>query len=288
MAESLFLFTQLEFPWALGPADGRYLLRAEAGAQPEHVVVLGTLSAARASTTRRRLGTRRLGPEVDAEPAPAAVGTTRATIVDAVPLSTERQAQTWLSELDPERQATNAVAVLNRVLFAQRIASADPYVHELSAAQALVIRAGWGEGYQVADGHWLHARELPLPEPRSRKRVAALRPQERLAELVSARGQTLICEELTLRARLDLDQGRFALAALELERAYAAALPELAAQQRPDLAARLSELEQLRAGVQEQARAALPGDHERPSRELVQQALERLEAALRARTATGF
>ena len=47
MAEQLFLFIQLEFPWALGPPDGRYLLRAPPDAEPEHVVVLGTLGAQR-------------------------------------------------------------------------------------------------------------------------------------------------------------------------------------------------------------------------------------------------
>ena len=47
MPERLFIFMQMEFPWALGPADGRYLLRAGADAEPERVVVLGTLGAPR-------------------------------------------------------------------------------------------------------------------------------------------------------------------------------------------------------------------------------------------------
>ena len=46
MPEQLFVFIQLEFPWALGPADGRYLLRRDPGSEPERVVVLGTLDAA--------------------------------------------------------------------------------------------------------------------------------------------------------------------------------------------------------------------------------------------------
>ena len=41
MPERLFIFIQMEFPWALGPPDGRYLIRGEAGAEPERVVVLG-------------------------------------------------------------------------------------------------------------------------------------------------------------------------------------------------------------------------------------------------------
>ncbi len=91
-----------------------------------------------------------------------------------------------------------------------------------------------------------------------------------------------------LRARLDLDQGRLAHAALELDRAYAAALPELKAEGRQDLAIRIAELEQLRGGVVAQAQAALSDGGEGPDEAVVAHALERLEAALRARTATGF
>ena len=43
MPERLFVFIQFEFPWVLGPAEGRYLLREGAGGEPQRVVVLGTL-----------------------------------------------------------------------------------------------------------------------------------------------------------------------------------------------------------------------------------------------------
>jgi hypothetical protein len=319
MAERLFLFIQMEFPWALGPPDGRYLLRARAGADPERVVVLGTLGAGRAARGSRGaargswpiLGRSRARPSrAPATPEPAPVPTARATIVDPVSLSAERQAHAWLADLDAAREAHAAVAVLNRVLYFHRIASANPYVHEVSPAQALVIRAGWGEGEQVADGRWLHAQELPpvahdrgpagSRRRRTADRSAALRPQERLAELLGARGASLLCEELALRARLDLDQGRVSHAAVELDGAFAAALRELPAEGRQDLAIRIAELEQLRAEVAEQAGATLslpdatgaePADPETaspgPDEEVVRHALTRLEAALRARTAGG-
>ena len=242
MPERLFLFIQLEFPWELGPPDGRYLLRARGAlspdqlagadaageAEPERVIVLGTLGAKRrAELGLRRASARRSRPRVTT-PDPAPVATARATIVDPVSLAAERQAQAWLSGIDAERETRAAFDVLNRVLFAHRIAAADPHTHEVSPAQALVIRAGWGEGEQVADGRWLHARELPwTPSSRSRRRVSALRPQERLAELLGARDEEMLCEELALRARLDLDRGRLAHAALELDGALAAALGEL-------------------------------------------------------------
>jgi hypothetical protein len=306
MPECLFLFLQLEFPWELGPADGRYLLRPQAGGDPERVVVLGTLGAQRRAPARgqRWMPTGRSGSRARAaEPEPAAVATARATIVDPISLSAERQAHAWLAELDGEREIRAAVAVLNRVLHFHRIAAADPYVHEVSPDQALVIRAGWGEGEQVADGLWMHARELPWRGPAGvrRKRIgdraAALRPQERLAELLGARGATLLCEDLVLRSRVDLDHGRLAHAATELQAAYTAALAELPGEQREDLAIRIAELEKLRSGVAEQARASLAGSARAdaedsgppgPDEEVIRHGLERLEATLRARTATGF
>jgi hypothetical protein len=288
MPERLFLFVQMEFPWALGPPDGRYLLRPRPDGEPERVVVLGTLGAARATAGGLASARRRRGARPRATPEPAPVATARATIVDPIPLSAERQTQAWLAEIDAERESLAAAAVLNRVLHAHRIAAADPYAHEVSPAQALVVRAGWGEGEQVADGRWLHARELPWVTSRTRRRVAALRPLERLAEILGGRGAILLCEEHALRARLDLDQGRLAHAAIELEAAYATALGELRGENRQDLAIRITELDQLRAGVAPQAQAAMPDSGLEPDEEIVRHALERLEAALRARTATGF
>jgi hypothetical protein len=276
VAEPLFLFVQMEFPWALGPADGRYLLRRHATAEPERVVVLDTVGAAR---RRGRLGARH--PQATPDPAP--VPTARATMIDPVSVSAEGQARAWLTHLDAERETQAATATLNHVLFAHRIATADPHVRELSPVQALVVRAGWGEGEQVAYGRWLHARELRVSEHRAR-RSAVLRPQERFAALLGARERALLCEELALRARLDLDQGRLAHAALELDQAYTAALVELSSEERPDLALRIAELEQLRPGVIEAARAA-PADTEE---EAIGHALTRLEATLRARTAAGL
>ena len=273
MPEQLFVFLQFEFPWALGPADGRYLLRRGRDGEPERVVVIETLVDGRAAAgvggeagggwlfPRRQERRARRERDAAPEPGPARTPTTRVTVVDPVPLSAERQARAWLEELDRERDVADAVAIVNRVVHMHRIAAADPYVREVSTPQALVIRAGWGEGEQVADGQWLHARELAS---RSRRRGArrrdrswALRPQERLAALLGARSTGLLCEELALRARLDLDQGRLAHAAVGLERALSAAVAELGAEERQDLALRVAELEQLRGRVAEQASAAL-------------------------------
>jgi hypothetical protein len=316
--QRLFLFVQCELPWELGPPDGRYLLRSETDGEPERVIILATLGAGRATLTReagplrrRAAGRRRAVP---AEPEPELVTTASATIVDPVSVSAERQAQAWLADLQPEREVAAAFAALNRVLHAQRIATADPYAREVSPAQALTIRAGWGEGEQVADGQWLHAVELPLTRARTRvrRRASALRPDERLAEMLGARERPLLCEELTLRARLDLDQGRLAHATIELDRALFAALAELADEQRADLPLRVAELGSLHETVATAARAILgldavageasagettgepdpgAGGQDAPAEadeETIRHALGRLEAALRARSAAGY
>jgi hypothetical protein len=326
VAKRLFTFAQLEFPWELGPADGRYLMRKPGGleaGQPQHVIVLATVGAER----RGALGSRAKLKRTDAEPARVAVS--RATIVDPVPVSAESQAKAWLERLDAEREALAGAAVLNRLLFAHRVASAAPHVNEVSASQALVVRAGYGEGEQVADGQWTDARELRLSRGRAGRRATVLRPQERLARMLAGREQALLCEELTLRARLDADAGRLDLAAVELDRAYTAALRELSAERREDLGARIDELEGLSSLVRARARAVLPeeptpgesaagepADDDRradpsrpdpgepaakrrdpsqpdlgetgPDEPTIHHALERLEAALRARTARGF
>jgi hypothetical protein len=299
VAERLYLFVQFEFPWELGPPDGRYVLRAPGGSDPQHVLVLNTLGASPRATRGRReqRGRRpRAGRAVEPMPEPSSVAIARATIVDPVPLSAERQARAWLDGLDADRELSAAVGVLNRALYLQRISAADPYVHEVSPAQALVARAGWGEGEQVADGQWLHARELATrgrgPRrgrwPGGRAHSAALRATERFAQLLGGRAEPLLCEELVLRARLDIDDGRLRHAALALQGAYAAAVPELRAQARQDLALRIDELAQLQSGVQAQAQLVVEQAAQPPDEEILRHATERLEAALRARTAGGL
>jgi hypothetical protein len=299
MPEALFLFVQLEYPWLLGLPDGRYLLRPAPDADPERVVVLGTLAAGRVPASSRRaplsarLGSGRSLAPTTAEAAP--VPTARVTIVDPVPLAAERQAQAWMDTLDAEQEAHAAVDVLNRILHFHRITAADPHVNEVSASQALVIRVGWGAGEQVADGRWLHARELDRPlggrgggagaggrVPGARAGGGGRR----------GRGTALICEELALRARLDLDRGRLRHAAIELDRAFASAIAELTGEKRQDLAIRIAELQKLHEGVAEQARIALSTVEGRvedvpepPDAEVLRHALGRLEAALRARAA---
>lgn len=278
---------QLELPWALGPADGRYVVRGHA-AEPEHVLVLATLGAPERRSLPARL--RRPAPrEALPSPAPAAVSTTRVTLIGAQPFTDAAAAEAWLDRADGEAEVAAAIAALNRVLHAHRLATADAAVREVAREQALVVRVGIGAGEQVADGRWSRALELPPPREERLRRSAALRPQERLAALLGGRDAPLACEELALRARADLAAGRLREAAFQLRVALEAAIAELEPwSERGDVGERIEELRGERAAVAAAANAALQGGLDAVAAADVERVLARLEAALRARTALGF
>jgi hypothetical protein len=211
------------------------------------------------------------------------VTTGKATIIDVgAPFSDATAARAWLSsagEPDLERD----LAVLNRALHAFRLVTADPYLNPVGRDQALVARLGYGAGEEVADGLWSDARELVRPERRQR-RAKVLHPQARLAAVLGGRERALACEELSVRARLDLEQGRDREAALQLLVALDAALAELSTEPTAHLFAdRLAELRGQRDAVALAAQSALAGPLSDSERETVAFTLGRIEAALRAR-----
>lgn len=276
----MFAFSQIEAPWPLGPPDGRYLVRAE-GAHPQspptHVLLLATLGAQR----RGRFSRRRRGAPPSPQPTPVPTG--RATIIAAAePFEDAAAAARWLAAAGEDELATH-LRVLERTLHAFRVVTADPYSEPLGRERLLVARVGFGEGEQVAHGRWSQAREL-LPPPASRRRSRLLEPQSRLAGVLGAHVPLLVCEELALRARRDLDAGRPRAAALQLRIAVDAAVHELAVDGR--LATRLAQLGELRAGAEAAADAALTRGLTEAEREAVAATLARLEAALRARAAS--
>ena len=272
---------QFEFPWALGPADGRYVVRPQGAADATHVIVVATLGA----PERRRLLGRRGRGAVAPEPEPTAVPTTRVTVIDADAAAREDDAARWLAAAGAET-AAEAIGQLGLLVRSHRIAAADPGAPLPHLGQALVARAGFGIGEEVAHGQWREARELPLPgTERKPRRSAALRPQERLAALLGGRSKPLACEELALRARHDLDHRQLREAALELRTAYDAALAELpATPQAERLAERLDQLRELQEAVDALGDAAIAGVLGPDAAATLEQALGRLEAALRART----
>ena len=281
-----FRVVQFEFPWALGPHDGRYTIRERLGEAPGHVLVMRTLDAQERRMLLRRRGRPRT-LEAPPDPPPEPVLTSRATLVDTAALGSYEEAASWLAGADIGSLVSDGLARLNRVLHAYRVAAADPYAREVRLAQALVARIAFGDGERVADGRWDRARELPpaVAHP-LRPRAATLRPQERLAALLAGRDVVLACEELTLRARLDVDAQRWREAALSLRAALDAALAELEPwRDAAGLAARLAELAERTEAVAMIAQAALQGGLDDDQIAAVGTVLGRVEAALRARIA---
>lgn len=277
---ALFAFTQLELAWTLGPPDGRYLIRrgalrgAAADDTPSHVVVLASCEeVAPAPRMRLRRGS-------SSEPG-AAAPVQRATIVDVAEPLTAQAAADWLKRAG-EPELERDLAVLNALLYAHRLAAGDPQVTALARRQVLAARLGFGAGEEVADGRFSDVRELPWQAPR-RPRRRMLSPEGRLAAILTGRERPLVCEELTLRARADLDGGRGRHAALQLLVALDAAIAEMAAD--PGLTERVAELRGFREPVGTAAQAALAAEPGEADAAAIADALARLEAALRARAA---
>lgn len=208
-------------------------------------------------------------------------------MIDAAsPFTEEAEAAAWLGRAGEAELAAD-LSVLNRALHAFRLATADPYLNPVERRQLLVARVGYGAGEQVADGLWSRAYELTLPSRRQR-RSKALHPQARLAGLLSGRVPRLVCEELALRARLDLDHDRPREAALQVLIALDAAIAELATDaSAAALATRVDELREQRDSIADAAQAALAGILGEDERETVEFVLGRIEAALRARAVAG-
>jgi hypothetical protein len=233
------------------------------------VLVLATLGA----PERRRLVSRSKR-DAPPEPEPTPVATGRATVIDVrEPLASATEARAWLASAgEPELEAGRAV--LDRTLHAFRLVTADPYLYPVGRRQALVARVGFGAGEEVADGLWTDARELRAGRGRQ-SRATVLHPQARLAAVLGGRERALACEELALRARLDLDHDRDREAALQVLVALDAALAELEADSTASaIGQRLEEL---------RGQSALAGRLSAAEREAVEFVLGRIEAALRAR-----
>jgi hypothetical protein len=217
------------------------------------------------------------------------VPTSRATLVAAEPFESDGAAAGWLDALRRDEDALRdevaaAVSALNGVLYAHRAAALDPYVRDVSADGALVVRVGYGAGDQVAEGRFAAAYELPRGAAtsgrRAERRRELLMPQERLAAILGGRDHVLAGEELLLRASADLDAGRAREAALQARIALEALLAELGAEGRDVTALRDS-----RGAIGEAANAALAGEPSAEQREAVAGAVAAMERALRHRAA---
>lgn len=242
-------------------------MRYESDGPSAAVLALTTLGA----LERRRLTGRRTRSVESAEPEP--VPTARATVARPEPFASRDAASAWLGALRGDEEAAlaeleAAMRVVNRALRARRAAAADPYAADVSSSRALVIRIGYGSGEAVADGRFGEAFVLPPARARRVKRSMEA-PDERFAALLGGRERFLVAEELVLRARLDLDAGRWREAALQARVALEALLAELPG---------ASGVSEWRTVVSEASTAAMKGE---PGGGALEEAVRAMEGALR-------
>jgi hypothetical protein len=218
------------------------------------------------------------------ESAPEPVAVTRATVVAATGFESEADAEAWLercrsAEDVREQLVSAAVGTVNRAVHGHRVAAGDPYVREVVRAHARRVRIGYGVGDDLVEGRWRAAYTLPAPKQRSRRRQA-LEPQHELAGMLAGRRPVWTSEDLALRARLDLDHGRLAQSALQLEAALTAFEAELESDSE---AGRFTPPRDGRSRVHDLAAAALRRPLDEEQRAELERTLSDVERALRRR-----
>jgi hypothetical protein len=254
-------------------------VRPSADALVESVLVLKTLGVPERQLLQRKK------PRAVEVTEPEPVPTSRATIARGAPFPSGDEGAAWLGGLRAdsdalEAEADAAVAVLNRALHAHRVATADPYVTEVSPQRALVVRVGYGSGEEVADGRFQECVELPRSSPRRHRRSMEA-PEERFAALLGGREEVLPAEELVLRARADLSAGRLAEAALQARVAIEALLASKVASSESGAAG--ASLADHREAIAAVANAALRGELPGDSAGALEEAVAAMEHALKRR-----
>jgi hypothetical protein len=212
--------------------------------------------------------------------------------VRADPFASESDAEAWLAALvrDPEARdafVAEALALVNSALHAQRVSALDASVHDIGVEDAVATRIGWGDGTRLAAGEWTKAVDAPPDPGRRVRRAEALRPQERVAAVLGGREELGACETLVLRARLDVDAGRDREAALQLVPAARALLAEIDPGASEDQREDLDAVRERMPALERSAELALAGRLDEAAADIVADALELCERALRRRRILG-
>jgi len=193
------------------------------------VIVIQTIGAALKRDrvlSRRRRRPAPAEPQDEVEP----VAVTRVTVIRGASFDDVAAARDWLGRHRnadaASREVIAALRLLNHAVHAHRVAAGDPYAADVSLTRARRVRLGYGTGEELVEGRWREAYAVPPEVARGRRR-RMLAPEEQLAHMLGGRRPAHLSEDLLLRARLDLDQGRTRAAALQLRSAYDAMEAEL-------------------------------------------------------------
>ena len=255
---------------------------------PDTTLVLVAETVGAPSPARRRL--RKAKPQAAELGGSATVPVTRLMVV----VTTELQDDPgrWLGRMRDDAEmrgelVERGLMCIRKAVAARRVSASDPSVVDPSIESALVIRIGYGEGDELVERQWEEAIEIPR-EARSATRGEALRPQERMAALLGLRDTPLVCEELILRARADMDAGRIREAALQVRVGLEALLAERERLSGHGQEADLDTLTGRRKATGEAANEALGGALRGDRSTEVKQTLEICERVLRRRAAHGW
>ncbi|MDQ3572144.1 MAG: hypothetical protein M3383_04720 [Actinomycetota bacterium] len=283
-----FPFVQIALAGAFGIDDGRYPVRgarANQDAAPDGVLVVRTFGAPVAARRRSR---RRKAVVADPDAQPT-VPVTELTVIDAAAI--DGDPEKWHAALAKDAHRRDALtewglAIVARTLAARRIAAVDAGVPDPSLALTISLRLGYGDGDSLVEGRWGNAIEIPREQSRL-GRTSILRPQERVAAIMSGREHSLLCEELILRAAADLTGERVREATLQARVGLEALLAERHVLESPGQAQDLDLLDSRRRMTGDAANAALKGELGEALEAEIRETVAVCQRVLRRRAAHG-
>jgi len=227
-------FVQLQFTHGVGVPVGVYPVRGAQADGGSGDALLSEVLAAPAAGRQRGRGAPQARVGVDG---PRAVPLAVLTLVRASsPLARGAaaiQLAAWRgSASESDRLVTGALGTVNVAVRAYRAVAEDPYVTEVTAADAREIVIGFGTPGAIGAGAWDDAFALPRPAagPRRKPSPEELRVLDRVAGALEGRFTTFDAEDVALRALLDLDRGRLDAARGQAREAVRLLKAELAAQ----------------------------------------------------------
>lgn len=273
-------FVALEFTSALGPTPGRYLVRMEAdgGADVLQIGVVGAAPASGGLVFRR-------ARKAEPNGRPREVSLLVATLIGTTNAFDGRaDAAAFLHGCrgDEGQQAElveQTVDAVNVAVRAYRAAARDPFLGEVTPADAREVRIGYGEAGEITKGGWTEAFTPAPPRSRSVSRAERLRPTEVVSLALAGRLPLLAAEDLALRTMLDLERDRPRSAAVQLRACIDLLVAELT-EAGESFAPPREDLERQAVEVGRLAGLALEGGLDGAAVQELRECLDRVEDAL--------